>query len=63
MVSPPETGMMRLSIGPEMGFVQRTAGRALFTDAGRIIEKNRPYEGPEAPPHDRPGLFLARIPH
>lgn len=55
-----EAGMTMLVVTHEMGFARAAADRAIFMDAGAIIEQGPPSEIFSAPKHDRTRAFLAR---
>ena len=53
--------MTMLCVTHEMGFAKTVANRAIFMDAGEIIEQNEPEEFFENPQNDRTKLFLSQI--
>lgn len=54
-------GMTMVVVTHEMGFAREVAGRVLFMDAGRVLERARPDEFFTRPQHPRAQQFIADI--
>ncbi|GAW36768.1 glutamine transport ATP-binding protein GlnQ [Roseovarius sp. A-2] len=61
MVTLAEEGMTMICVTHEMGFARKVADRALFMDAGEIIEEAEPETFFTSPKSDRTRTFLEQV--
>ena len=54
-------GMTMIVVSHEMGFVREVADRAVFMDAGVVVEEGTPGQLLASPQHERTKAFLSRI--
>lgn len=56
-----DKGMTMLVVTHEMGFAQRVADRAVFMDAGLVVEEGPPHELFSSPSSERLRVFLSEL--
>ena len=54
-------GMTMIVVTHEMGFAREVASRAVFMDAGVVVEEGTPHQLLLSPQHERTKSFLSRI--
>ena len=54
-------GMTMIVVTHEMGFAREVADKAVFMDAGVVVEAGRPDEVLVSPQHERTKAFLSKV--
>jgi polar amino acid transport system ATP-binding protein len=54
-------GMTMIVVTHEMGFAREVADKAVFMDAGVVVEAGRPEEVLVSPQHERTKAFLSKV--